>query len=116
MMNRWKLLPLALLSAFSLVVTPVHAKKPGSEGTELPSGLQKKAANGGELPPGWQKKLQKGAVLEPEVVKQGKAVPDGVRARLPVGERGSVDVTLDGKVIRLEEKTRKILDVFDVKL
>jgi hypothetical protein len=68
------------------------------------------------LPPGWQKKLQKGEVLEQSVVSHGTPVSDKVRVTLPVGDRGSVDITLDGKVIRLDEISRKVLDVFEVRL
>lgn len=115
-MNRFNLMLMVLLAGLTLGLAPVHAKKAGDGGSELPAGLQKKADNGGALPSGWQKRLKKGEVLEPEVVKQGRPVSEKVRAALPVGAKGSIDLTLDGKVIRLDEKTRKVLDVFEVKL
>lgn len=115
-MIRLSAAPLALLVALTIGWSPAYAKKPGSDESELPKGLQKKVARGGELPPGWQKKLQKGEVLEPEVMSHGEPVPERVRVRLPVAEQGSVDITLDGKVIRLEEATRRILNVFELRL
>jgi hypothetical protein len=115
-MIRLSVAPLALLVALIIGWSPVHAKKPGSDEAALPKGLQKKVARGGELPPGWQKKLQRGEVLEPEVVRYGEPVPERVRLKLPVAEQGSIDITLDGKVIRLEEATRRILNVFEVRL
>lgn len=114
-MNRLALSSLVLLTGLTIAASPLHAKKPGSEGA-LPKGLQKKVARGGELPPGWQKKLQKGQVLDKAVVSHGKPVPEQVKVSLPVGGKGSVDITLDGKVIRLDEMTRKVLNVFEVRL
>lgn len=117
-MKRFAAVPMSLLLAIALGAgVPAYAKKPQEEASsQLPKGLQKKAARGGELPPGWEKKLKKGEVLDQAVVSHGTPVPDGVRLKLPVGSRGSVDITLDGKVIRLEEASRKVLDVFEMKL
>ncbi len=114
-MNRLALSSLALLAGLAVAASPLHAKKPGSE-ESLPKGLQKKVARGGELPPGWQKKLQKGQVLDKAVVSHGGAVSPQLKVKLPVGDKGSVDITLDGKVIRLDKVTRKVLDVFEVRL
>lgn len=113
-MKRALVSAITLAAMLSVMATPSHAKQPTDE--SMPRGLQKKVARGGELPPGWQSKLQKGAVLEQAVVDHGKAVSPELKARLPLGDKGSVDITLDGKVIRLHEKTRQILDVFEVKL
>jgi hypothetical protein len=110
------LISLVMLTALAVVAAPVQAKKPGSEESALPKGVQKKEARGGELPPGWQKRLRKGEVLEPSVVNHGTPVSDKVRVTLPLGKKGSVDITLDGKVIRLDEISRKVLDVFEVRL
>lgn len=114
-MKPFSLIAASLLAGLAVAVTPLHAKKPGSE-EALPKGLQKKVARGGELPPGWQKKLQKGQVLDQAVVSHGDPVSSQVRVKLPVGDKGSVDIVLDGKVIRLDEVSRKVLEVFEVKL
>lgn len=106
----------ALAAALAVGMTPLHAKKPDSDESALPRGLQKKVARGGELPPGWQKKLQRGEVLDQAVVSHGGPVSPQLKVKLPVGDKGSVDITLDGKVIRLNEKTRQILEVFEVRL
>lgn len=114
--NKYTFIPLSLLAMLAVAAAPVHAKKPASEEGALPNGLQKKVARGGQLPPGWEKKLKKGEVLDPAVVSRGMPVPERVRVTLPLGDKGSIDITLDGKVIRLHERTRKILDVFEVRL
>ncbi|MEN8169326.1 MAG: hypothetical protein ABFS08_03800 [Pseudomonadota bacterium] len=115
-MKKYAFIPLSLLAMLAVAAAPVHAKKPGSEESSLPKGLQKKVARGGQLPPGWEKKLKKGAVLDPAVVSHGTPVSAKLRATLPLGSKGSVDITLDGRVIRLHEKTRQVLNVFDVRL
>lgn len=114
-MKKHHLIPVALLVALSMAL-PAEAKKPAAEGGDVPHGMQKKVARGGELPPGWQKRLKKGEVLAPEVVSHGEPVSEQLRVKLPVGEKGSIDITLDGKVIRLDEVSRKVLDVFEVRL
>ena len=114
-MNRLSLSAMALLAGLAVAAAPLHAKKPGSE-ESLPKGLQKKVARGGELPPGWQKKLQKGQVLDQTVVSHGEPVSSQIRVQLPIGDKGSMDITLDGKVIRLNEKTRQILNVFEIRI
>ena len=115
-MGRFVTLVTALMVSLLVVASPVHAKKPGSDENALPKGLQKKVARGGELPPGWQKKLRKGEVLDQSVLEKAEPVPKQVRVKLPIGEQGSVDISIDGKVIRMDERTRKILDVFDIAL
>jgi len=77
-------------------------KKPGKD---LPPGLAKKVARGGQLPPGWQKKVARGEVLPPTVYTQV------VIRKLPPPPAGTILITLDGKLIRLMEATRTILDV-----
>lgn len=115
-MTRIPLSSLALLAALAVAATPLHAKKPDGDASDLPKGMQKKVAKGGALPPGWEKKLHKGAVLDKAVVDHGKPVSSAIRASLPIGRKGSIDITLDGKVVRLDKATRKVLDVFEVKL
>jgi hypothetical protein len=80
----------------------------------LPPGLAKKVARGGELPPGWQKKLHRGEVLSEVIYKQSTPVPYAILKKLPDQPPGTVLISLDGKIIRLAEATRRILDVFDL--
>jgi len=81
----------------------------------LPPGLAKKVARDGELPPGWQKKVAKGEVL-PESVYKGATqhLPDEIKVKLPKPPPGTVLLTVDGKLVRLVEATRTILDVCDL--
>ncbi len=109
MKKSFVVLLLALVSA-----QPVVAKS--DRGAEsLPPGLQKKVARGGQLPPGWEKKLQKGKLLEPELYDLAQPVPDAIRVTLPVGPNGSVEIRLEGKIVRLHRATHEILDVFDIR-
>jgi hypothetical protein len=81
---------------------------------KLPPGLQKKAARGEGLPPGWQKKIARGEVLDAEVCRHATHFPFELTKRLPPAPEGTVLVKVEGKVIRLCEATRTILDVFDI--
>jgi hypothetical protein len=82
---------------------------------KLPPGLQKKLARGGELPPGWQKKVERGEVLDAEVYEHAQPVPVDLARRLPPQPQGTIIVTVEGKLMRLIEATRTILDVFDIR-
>lgn len=87
-------------------------KKPRS----LPPGLQKKLDRGGSLPPGWEKKLIKSQIMPVEVYKECHPLPPELVVKLPPPPKGVITVTIEGKVVRLLEATREILDVFDVRL
>jgi hypothetical protein len=80
----------------------------------LPPGLAKKAAQGKPLPPGWQKKMQVGQVIPVDVYDQCEPLPPDLIVKLPPQPKGILTVTIEGKVVRLLEATREILDVFDV--
>jgi hypothetical protein len=103
-----------------LLVAPVQAKNPhddaGYQGgqSDLPPGLQKKVARGGSLPPGWQRKLQIGEPLEEGLYQRSRPVSDTLKASLPAGPAGTIEVKLEGKVVRLYEATREILDIFEL--
>jgi hypothetical protein len=81
---------------------------------KLPPGLQKKAARGKALPPGWQKKIASGEVLDAEVWRRATHFPYELAKRLPPAPEGTVLIKVEGKIIRLYEATRIILDVFDI--
>ncbi|WP_319380978.1 hypothetical protein [Thiomicrorhabdus sp.] len=78
----------------------------GSSGKPLPPGLQKNAERGKPLPPGWQKKLRKGDVLGDDIYRRGQVV-------VPLGKDGSISIKVDGTIIRMMEKTRRILDIIE---
>jgi hypothetical protein len=61
----------------------------------------------GSLPPGWQKKLVKGEVLEEPIYKKSEVV-------IPVDSEGLLTVRVEGKLIRLIEATREIVDIVDL--
>ena len=93
-------------SLFILIIAvlnsnPLYAK---NKDKSLPPGLQKKVDRGESLPPGWQKKLHKGEVLDYQVYRQGRIV-------IPVNHEGILTIRVEGKLIRLMESTREILDI-----
>ncbi len=80
----------------------------------LPPGLAKKVERGGSLPPGWEKKVAVGQPMPPEVLKVAVPLPKEVVMKLPPSPVGTLTVAIDGKIVRLMEATKTILDVFDV--
>lgn len=89
---------------------PERAKKQ----KPLPPGLKKKVERGGELPPGWQMKMARGEVLPEDVYRYGQRLPDDVWRRLPRQPDGTSIIEVDGKVARIIDATRTIIDVFDL--
>lgn len=92
---------LIILIVTALSSSPLYAK---NKDKSLPPGLQKKVDRGESLPPGWQKKLHKGEILDYQVYRQGRIV-------IPVNHEGILTINVDGKVIRLMEATREIIDI-----
>ena len=87
--------------------TPVFAKKEKDKNNQLPQGLQKKLDRGGSLPPGWQKKLVKGDVLEQPIYSQSEIV-------IPVDSEGLLTVRVEGKLVKLIQATREIVEIVDL--
>lgn len=82
--------------------------------SSLPPGLQKKVERGKELPPGWQKKIAPGETMSQEVYEAAQPLPKEVTSKLPPAPHGTTNLVLEGKVIRVMDKTRQILDVLDL--
>jgi len=80
----------------------------------LPPGLQKKLARGGELPPGWQKKVARGEVLDMSLYGHSRPLPKELLNRLASRPEYTEIRWLDDQVMRLNDDTRAILDVFQV--
>ena len=91
-----------LIILVSFITTPAFAKK----GKPLPPGLQKKAAQGKPLPPGWQKKLAKGEVMHLDVYRHKTIV-------VPVDKHGLLTIRIEGKLVRLYEATREIVEILE---
>lgn len=91
---------LVLASAISCTVSEAKTNKDKS----LPPGLEKKVNRMGQLPPGWQKKLAVGKHLDTQVYKNASIMA-------PVQNDGIVTVEVDGRVIRLIEATREIVEI-----
>ncbi len=88
----------------------------GKHAKRLPPGLAKKQARGSPLPPGWQDKCVPGEILPGPVYEQSHPLPPELVVKLPAPPEATVTVTVAGKVVRLLEATREILDVFDIHL
>jgi hypothetical protein len=86
------------------IAGPAYAKKDKSG--QLPPGLQKKVDRGEPLPPGWQKKIAKGDILDKNIFRHGKIV-------VPVDPYGIITVRIDGKLLKLNKNTRKIIDILN---
>lgn len=91
-----------LVLVFEIAATPVLAKN--HKENDLPPGLRKKSENGQALPPGWQKKLAKGKYLDHDVYKRCVKVYSS-------DDHGIITVHVDGRVIRLIEATREIVEI-----
>lgn len=87
----------------------------GGPPNQLPPGLQKKYERTGTLPPGWQKKVQPGQVLSRDIYSYGREIPYDLRRQLPIGPVGSKILEVEGKIIRVMEGSRMILDVFNIR-
>ncbi len=95
-----------LLSLCSGSVFAAKAKDKNKDKT-LPQGLQMKLDRGGSLPPGWQKKLVRGGILVEPIYSHSEIV-------IPVDSEGLLTVRLEGKLIRLIEATREIVEIVDL--
>ena len=96
-----------LAAIICLSSTPTLAKKEKHENKPLPQGLKMKLDRGGSLPPGWQKKLVKGEILEEPVYKRSEIV-------IPVDSKGMLTVRVEGKLIKIIEATREIVEIIDL--
>jgi hypothetical protein len=96
-----------------IIRTYVKTEK-AKNGKSLPPGLQKKLARGGQLPPGGQKKVVVGEILPVEVLTVASPLPRELVVKLPPLPVGTITVAVEGKIVRLMEKTRQILDVFEL--
>ncbi len=91
---------LVLASVFSCTMSEAKPDK----NKPLPPGLEKKAERTGQLPPGWQKKLAVGERLDRQVYTNSTVM-------VPVEKNGMVTVEIDGRIIRLIEATREIVEI-----
>ncbi|TLU65198.1 hypothetical protein FE810_09785 [Thalassotalea litorea] len=98
-------LNLVLATVVCTIVSSAHAKNDKSDNT-LPKGLEKKVKQGKGLPPGWQKKLIPGEILSRDVYRHRDII-------VPMDTRGIVTVRIDGKLIRLIEASREIVEILN---
>jgi len=98
-----KITGIITIVVFSLCLGGLAYAKNDKE-KKLPPGLQKKVQSGKSLPPGWQKKLAVGDILDEKVYKQGKVV-------MSDSDKGLVTISVEGKLIRVIENTREIVEI-----
>lgn len=97
------ILIIVAIAAAAFAASPAQARK---DQDQLPPGLQKKAARGHPLPPGWEKKLAVGATLDTQVYQAAQVA-------IPVDDRGLLTIRVEGKLIRLFEATREIVEILE---
>ena len=90
-----------------------RAQKGSGKPKKLPPGLRKKLERGDELPPGWQMKVARGEVLDEHLYRQSHHLPRDVLRRMPEIEGTSLR-QIDDRVLRVQDATRTILDVFNL--
>ncbi|PKL44063.1 MAG: hypothetical protein CVV42_19840, partial [Candidatus Riflebacteria bacterium HGW-Riflebacteria-2] len=88
---------------------------PKKQQQDLPPGLAKKVARGKRLPPGWQKKLAIGRTCPADLYAHTIQLPDHILYQLPPQPEGTMLVAIEGKVVRLIEATKTIVDVLNLK-
>lgn len=94
-----------LITIAMTIANPAYGKPDKEKPSKvLPPGLQKKVEKGGELPPGWQKKVDVGKPIVKEIYQHRKII-------IPVDDKGIVTVEIGGKLIRLIEATREVVEV-----
>jgi len=96
---------ITVIILLGLLSSPVFAKNEKEK--QLPQGLQMKLDRGGSLPPGWERKLSRGETLEERIYRQSEIA-------IPVDSDGLLTVRIEGKLIRLVEATREIIDIVDL--
>ena len=97
-----KLIVSALVAGLCFNVAVAQAKQDKEK--SLPPGLQKKLDNGGQLPPGWQKKLVVGEYLDAKVYRSGRVIDR-------VGDLGETTMEVEGRVVRVRNATREIIEI-----
>jgi NADH dehydrogenase FAD-containing subunit len=102
-MSKTKIVITSLVMVLSLGGL-AHAKN--DKGKSLPPGLQMNQQRGKSLPPGWEKKLAVGDKLDKDVYDQGKVV-------LVDDKKGLITISVEGKLIKLMQDTKEIVDILD---
>lgn len=100
-----KISSLVSLLSVILITAPASAKNDKHKGDKsLPPGLQKKYERTGQLPPGWEKKIVVGKPIEYTIYRHHKVI-------VPVDNKGLITVSIDGKLIRLIDATREVVEI-----
>ena len=90
--------------SLAFITGPAFAKNDKHKG--LPPGLEKNQKRGKPLPPGWQKKLVKGHILDIDVYHHARVV-------VPVDAHGIITVSIEGRLLKLDKVSLKIVDILN---
>jgi Ni/Co efflux regulator RcnB len=80
----------------------------------LPPGLAKKYQRSGTLPKGWESHVNSGQKLPQSYQKELQPVPKELEEVIEPGPIGSEVMRIGDKIIRLEQATGMIMDVFEL--
>ena len=97
---------ITVIISIGFIISPLYAHNDKNKAKSLPYGQQKKLQKGQSLPPGWQKKLMVGERLEPGIYGRGDVV-------VPLDSKGLLTIRLEGKLVRLVEATREIVEILE---
>ncbi len=97
---------ITVLLSIGLLLSPLYAHSNSNKAKPIPPGLQKKLEKGQSLPPGWQKKLIVGERLDRSIYQQGDVV-------VPLDSKGLLTIRLEGKLVRLVNATREIVEILE---
>lgn len=87
---------------------------PSNEDQKGPYREEKGSRLTADLPPDWQEGITIGRSLDYHIYKRGMKLPENLLQKLPQQPRGSETLLVKDKIIRIEAKTRTILDTFDL--
>ncbi len=93
-----------------------HNAAHGRKVKSLPPGLARKPVRQNQLPSGWESDCVRGETLPKPIIERFWPLPKDLAIKLPPTPKGTVTITLEGKIVRLWEETRQVVDVFEIRL
>jgi hypothetical protein len=67
-----------------------------------------------KLEQGWEKSLQRGYLLSDATFSYAQALPPTVMQQMPNGPAGTLLITLQGRLLRVDLRTQTVIDVYDL--
>lgn len=85
-----------------------------TERVNLPSGFTRVVEYDETFPKTWREKVMVGQPLPEVYYRRGARLPGELVGKLPPQPEGTALVAIDGTVVRIEEPTRRVLDVYTI--